>query len=183
VRLRRNPPVSFITNDEAFTRLHSTAWATEDGHLYLLKPGYTHAQDIPWGIFQECAYMGQGQAYEMADADGMEIQDFIMSFSHWIAVSNPFEARTEYPLNPEAMKALAFYLASAVIWYARRGMNHLDTTFLLWKAHTRDASTGRLVVGDIIHRYVAPEVEAAMYNVLMTLPAPVRPSTLMAQDG
>jgi hypothetical protein len=169
---RRNPDIKFITEDIAFQNPHSTGWALSNGQVKILNVGYNHDQDIPWDVFENEALMSRAAAYKMMDEVGEDPAAFVTQYLHWIAIGSPFQARTAYPPSPKALEALAFYLASAAIWFARRGKDLLNADFNLYDLHTRDPDSGRRVIGDVIAHHAAPGVESAMYSVLETLPYP-----------
>lgn len=175
--VRRNPPVKFITEDSAFNRPHSSAWVHHDGLVKVLEPGFTHEQDIDWA--KVASVMPQYTLDEVWQQPIKEMTPegyWLMRNVGWIAVGGPFHSRAYVPSFPASQKALegfALYLASAVIWFARRRENLLDVEHELTDIKTAWFTTPR-TVGDYIHRYAAPGVESAMYSILETLPRPTR---------
>jgi tRNA nucleotidyltransferase (CCA-adding enzyme) len=175
--VRRNPPVKFITEDSAFNRPHSSAWVHHDGLVKVLEPGFTHEQDIDWA--KVASVMPQYTLDEVWQQPIKEMTPeghWLMRKVGWIAIGNPFHSRAYVPSFPASQKALesfALYLASAVIWHARRRENLLDVEHELTDIKTAWFVTPR-TVGDYIHRYAAPGVESAMYSILETLPRPTR---------
>ena len=173
--LRRNPPVKFITDDSAFNRPHSSAWVHHDGFVKVLEPGFTHEQDIDWAKVQ--SVMPQYDPVWQQPIKEMTPEGYwLMRNVGWIAIGNPFHSRAyvpSFPSTPEALAGFALYLASAVIWHARRRENLLDVEHEL-----TDSKTAWYVspnpVGTYIHRYAAPGVESAMYTILESLPRPTR---------
>ena len=173
--LRRNPPVKFITDDSAFNRPHSSAWVHHDGFVKVLEPGFTHEQDIDWAKVQ--SVMPQYDPVWQQPIKEMTPEGYwLMRNVGWIAIGNPFHSRAyvpSFPSTPEALAGFALYLASAVIWHARRRENLLDVEHEL-----TDIKTAWYVspnpVGTYIHRYAAPGVESAMYTILESLPRPTR---------
>ena len=173
--VRRNPPVKFITEDSAFNRPHSSAWVHHDGFVKVLEPGFTHEQDIDWSKVQSA--MPQYDPVWQQPIKEMTPEGYwLMRNVGWIAIGNPFHSRAyvpSFPSTPEALAGFALYLASAVIWHARRRENLLDVEHEL-----TDIKTAWYVspnpVGTYIHRYAAPGVESAMYTILESLPRPTR---------
>ena len=174
--LRRRNPVEFLQDEEYFLRPHSTAWALGDGSLRLVKEHWDHASEIDWDKFE--AQTGISRAVVIA-AVGDEPEDmarFVKAKSRWIAISTPFYSITVLPANTRAMEGLAFYLASAAIWFARKGQNLLDVDHSFLDVLYPEEGTMKIAVGEIISRSAAPGVERAMYNILEKMKTPKKPA-------
>lgn len=171
--IRRNP-VQFLTDDELFYRPHSAAWAMSDGRLHVLRAGIEHDWSVDWEVWENEMYTPRADAEAAMEDLDMTTANYVMFTAHWIAVGNPFFGRTHHPVAEGAWQALAFFLASAAIWFARKGMNLLDADFHLFS--DRSGMSGKadviLQVGDIISRHAAPGVEEAMYAQLSRYPHP-----------
>jgi hypothetical protein len=175
--LRRNPSPRFIADDSAFNRPHSSAWVHHDGLVKVLEPGHSHEQDIDWAKVASVMPQHTPDTVWQQPIKEMTPEGYwLMRNVGWIAIGSPFHSRAYVPSFPSSLKALegfALYLASAAIWFARRRENLLDVEHELTDTKTAWSVSPR-TVGDYIHRYAAPGVESAMYDILHTLPPPTR---------
>ena len=165
----------FINNGELFMRPHSAGWAQSDGRFYPLILGHQHTQDVDWKALSEklYQYVDPDVAVEEAMQIGVDIDVWIMLSAKWIKVGSIHLSHYygDVP-NAGAMQALAFFLASAAVWYARRrGEDILGYEHELVQTHVgHDPSRRRRIhipIADLIHQYAAPGVEDAMYTALL----------------
>lgn len=171
----------FIDDVELFHRQHSAAWATDEGQLLVLPPNHGHAAiDVDWNIMARKLGLTADEAQEEADRRSVSLAQIFMERAHWIAITSPFMGATEHPVSYRTWEAVAFYLASAAIWFARQGMDLLNSNFNLYSS--TDPVFGRpgvvMTVGDVIARYAAPSVESEMYEMLSKLPTPKKPARM-----
>ena len=164
----------FLENGEVFLRPHSAGWAQSDGRFYPLQLGHQHNQDVNWNALSEELYarVDPDVALDQAMDLGVDIHVWVMFAAGWIAVSSiHYSHHYGNTPNAGAMQALAFFLASAAVWHARRGEDILGYEHELVQTHVdHDPNRRRRVhipIADLIHRYAAPGVEEAMYTTLM----------------
>ena len=175
--------MKFLNSDELFYRPHSAAWAQHDGVLHVLPEEHgEHDTNIDWNVLGSDFSMSQAASERAALQREVSVSVIVEERAHWIAVTSPFMGRTEHPVAPLAWQALAFYLASAAIWFARRGRNLLDEDFSLYSS--TDPVFGRpgvvMPVGDLISRYAPRGLEDQMYEALNVMTTPrlrARPET------
>jgi hypothetical protein len=164
----------FLDDGELFMRPHSAGWAQSNAKFYVLKVGHRHNQDVDWAALSEDLYarVDAGAAWDKASDLDIDIHTWVMFAAGWIAVGS-IHLSHHYGSTPDSgsMEALAYFLASAAVWHARRGVDILGYEHELVQVYVgHDPNRRRRVhvpIADLIHRYAAPGVEDALYSAII----------------
>jgi hypothetical protein len=173
--VRRNPAVAFVTDPMAFLRTTSAAWAEGDGTLRLIPEGREHSTFVDWQKVEQMGGPTEDEAWAFGDEHSLSADAAVLDRLHWVAIGSILQGRTSQPADRRAMEALALFLASAVLHFARQRASLLEQDFILYDTNHPFDRGAHINIGDLISRHAAQGVEEAMYDQLSRLPTPTHP--------